>query len=398
MFVFASTLALSSLAQAQILTTLPSKVIQPNEPADVRLTQEFGASVSTPWDNSLLVGAPGTDGHGAVYELRLTNGVWTQAARIVAPGVPPGRFGSQVVRANNDVLISDRARHLVYSFRLQNGTWRPRAILRGGTEGFGQDVRIQGCAAVISSTYDVDTGPPPTQPGYVHIYNRCLTNDGSWAYVQSLTPPGSKPGDHFGASVAFSGNTLMVGAPGEDNGYGGVYWYEYENHKLGLKQRLTGPYGRAYSFGSAVVTDGYMVVVGSPKMSDVGVANTFFPGWDFSTNFSWAAEVSPAGDVLADGRFGSRIALTPERVFISAPGYSSRFHNAGHVSVYKRYIDPVHQSLAPEVDLTTGNSMDGFGADISAIGRTLVVGEPGYRTRPDSSEGRVLVYQLPASP
>jgi hypothetical protein len=73
---FVSALALSTLAHAQVLTTLPSKVIQPNEPPDVRLTQEFGTSVSTVWNNnSLLVGAPGTDGHGAVYEFRLTNGV-----------------------------------------------------------------------------------------------------------------------------------------------------------------------------------------------------------------------------------------------------------------------------------------------------------------------------------
>jgi hypothetical protein len=239
----------------------------PVEPPDVRLTQEFGASVSTVWNsNSLLVGAPGTDGHGAVYEFRLTNGVWKQAAKILAPDMAPGRFGSQVVRANDDVLISDRERHRVYAFRLQNGTWRPRAILRGGAEGFGRDIRIQGCAAVISSTNDIDTGPPPTQPGYVHIYNRCVTNDGAWTYVQSLLVPGSKPGDHFGTSVAFSNSTLMVGAPGEN-----------------------------------------------------------VPAWEPSTGFfDWAAEVIPAGDRLAASGFGARIALTSYRAFISGPG------DAGH--------------------------------------------------------------------
>ena len=87
-----------------------------------------------------------------------------------------------------------------------------------------------------------------------------------------------------------------------------------------------------------------------------------------------------------------------DRVFIGAPGYSRLFPNTGHVSVYKRYIDPVHEGLQPEAHLTAGNSIESFGADLSAIGRTLVVGEPGYRTRPDSSEGRVLVYQVPASP
>ncbi len=203
-FALLSALVFSSLAQGQVLTTLPSKVLQPNESPDVRLTQEFGASVSTVWsNNSLLVGAPGTDRHGAVYEFRLINGAWKQVAKIVAPDVAPGRFGSQVVRANDDVLISDRARHRVYAFRLQNGTWRPRAILRGGTEGFGQDIRIQGCAAVISSTNDIDLGAPPTQPGYVHLYNRCVTNDGSWTYVQSLFLPGSKPGDHFDSRSRF---------------------------------------------------------------------------------------------------------------------------------------------------------------------------------------------------
>ncbi len=112
----------------------------------------------------------------------------------------------------------------------------------------------------------------------------------------------------------------MVGAPGEDNGFGAVYWYEYENRKLVLKQRLVGPNGGEYSFGTTVATDGYMVVVGCPKARGTGIAHLFFPDWEPSTGlFSWASVVDPAGDVSTDAAFGSRITLTPDRVFISAP-------------------------------------------------------------------------------
>jgi hypothetical protein len=88
----------------------------------------------------------------------------------------------------------------------------------GGTrpDGFGYAVAVQGSIVAIGAPGDLFFEQPPTR-GAVYFYAEPA---GGWGSVASplsnsskLEPAHEPKGDSFGASVAFSGRTLAVGAP-----------------------------------------------------------------------------------------------------------------------------------------------------------------------------------------
>jgi hypothetical protein len=50
-------------------------------------------------------------------------------------------------------------------------------------------------------------------PGAVYVFRR---DDSGWQPTQKLLPSDTAPEDLFGASLAYDGSTLVVGAPGAD--------------------------------------------------------------------------------------------------------------------------------------------------------------------------------------
>jgi hypothetical protein len=86
------------------------------------------------------------------------------------------------------------------------------------------------------------------------------------------------------------------------------------------------------------------------------------------------------------------LGCTKDRVLISAPhDFGAQFENGGHLFIYKRSGN----ALSLEEQLSGHKHPDGFGWDFSVSGRTLLVGEPFYRTQPESPDGFAYVYQLP---
>ena len=122
--------------------------LDPQEPLEVRQNMELGTAVGIS-GGTALVGAPGTDGHGAVYVFSHTGSTWTRSAKLLAPDIAPGRFGTQIAY-DGTALIADAERQHVYYFVFDGGKWRPRAILSGGVSGFGAAMAMEGCVALIT--------------------------------------------------------------------------------------------------------------------------------------------------------------------------------------------------------------------------------------------------------
>jgi hypothetical protein len=234
----AATIAASALSTAHAQALVPDG-LDPHEPTAVRRQMQFGASVAAS-GTGVLVGAPGTDGHGAAYLFvkRDNDPEWHLIQKFVAPDIGPGTFGS-LVALDGSVLVADQTRHRVYYFESDGYKYRPKAILSGGASNFGAAIALRECIALITSTGD----PSIRQPGFVHVFNRCLTNDRMWKFVTSFNPPRVSPEELFGASIAIDagdGMRILVGAPGADRGAGAVYAYSYdfEHDRWVLKQRI----------------------------------------------------------------------------------------------------------------------------------------------------------------
>jgi hypothetical protein len=381
---------------------LPEVRLVPNEPQAVRDTMQFGSGVAIN-GGLAVVGAPDTDGHGAAYVFTQSGGRWPQTQKLLAPDIAPGSFGSSVAIGLQWVLVTDPVRERVYAFQQLGGspTWRATAILRGSTAtpGYGHTMATAGCLAMITST--PPEGTHSLQPGYVHIYNGCPTDAGGvtrWKYIRSITPPGSKGDDQFGASIAFHGSSMLIGAPREDGGKGAVYYYVYAgNNNWTLAQRIVEAAPRAdIGFGTAVDFNDSLAVVGLPAArADQdrlrnGLALTFQLA---GQTWTQTGEMMPTDDQFMWGGYGGAVLVTANRVIVAAPfSFSAQVDLGGQVGIYKRTA-----SGPPQLEewLYGRDGSFGFGASLSVAGRGLAVGAPFSIRQPGNLEGDAFIYQLP---
>ena len=85
---------------------------------------------------------------------------------------------------------------------------------------FGFSISLSDDTALIGALRDDDNG---VDAGSVHVLTRI---GNSWSQQAKLTASDGVVNDHFGKSVAVSGDTVVVGAPQVESMRGRVYVYE----------------------------------------------------------------------------------------------------------------------------------------------------------------------------
>ena len=78
---------------------------------------------------------------------------------------------------------------------------------------FGFSVAVSGDAAVVGAILEDSLGP---NGGAAYVFQRDQGGAGNWGEVKKLTASDARDGDYFGGSVAVSGDTAVVGARFED--------------------------------------------------------------------------------------------------------------------------------------------------------------------------------------
>ena len=138
---------------------------------------------------------------------------------------------------------------------------------------FGWVVRISGDTLAVGAPYE-DGGPgdPLTSAGAVYIFQRNLGGPGSWGQAARLTAGDAQAGDQFGRSIGLSGDRLIVGAwlkDGDDPLFaaGAAYVFELGLGGPGLwgqAAKLTASDAQLEDFfGSAAAVDGDTIAVGA---------------------------------------------------------------------------------------------------------------------------------------
>ncbi len=201
---------------------------------------KYGISVAVDGD-AAIVGAHdesnenGTRAGAAYIFERDAAGNWIRKQKLLAPvsgADNDDRFGSTVaiggdvavVGVPNDLITAKPGAGSVHIFErnLETDTWELAGTVErpfpSGWVYYGSSVAVSGDLLVVGCVTD----GPPWQSGAVYIYRR--QSNGDWILEGDKIQAGDAGADdHFGTSVAISGDAVIVGASRHDGQKGAAY-------------------------------------------------------------------------------------------------------------------------------------------------------------------------------
>lgn len=193
---------------------------------------------------------------------------------------------------------------------------------------FGSAVAVDGDVAAIGAPFDDDVG---ADVGAVYLFGR---GGAGWTQLSKLLPTGAA--SRFGASVALSDDTLVVGAHGD--GAGTAFVFVRQGGTWPLQAQLHVPPGsHATYFGYSVAIDGDRVAVGAPALNLVshpGEVHVFV-----RQGSTWTLEASlvdPTTGGLWPREFGSAVDVQGDVLAVGVPQAHLTGNFSGAVAVYRR--------------------------------------------------------------
>jgi len=195
---------------------------------------------------------------------------------------------------------------------------------------FGLSVAISGTTVVVGAPEeDVLVFPIAV---FLHAGQAYVIDATSGSLVSTLTSHNAVANGEFGASVAISGMTVVVGAPHETAG-GNAYVFDAASGSL--IRTLPSPNGGG--FGASVAISGTTVVVGAPSETAGGQA---FAGRAYTLDATTGTVIATLDSPYAQykGDFGVSVAINEcdPTVVVGAPGETaSGQFVAGHAYLFR---------------------------------------------------------------
>lgn len=340
----------------------------------------FGNAVAID-GNTIVVGAPGETGEtGAAYVFTRSGTTWTQQARLKASNPHGGAaFGSAVAISGNTVAVGSAFPRAKIGFASLGG-W-------GGENG--------SATGVDGNESDLTAGAS----GAVYVFERQGARWHMQAYVKASNTGAN---DNFGSAVALSGDTLVVGASGEDSGASGVNGNQADNsvgqagaayvftrvNDAWSQQAYLKPDAPTFmqGFGISATIDGDTVVVGS---YGAYVPQTVAGAHVFTRNpagvWSQQAALTPLGEA---GAFGISVSLSHDTLVVGEDAPQPFYRGVAHV--FRRNFAG---AWSRETVFTSPTSTwgGGFGIAVAIDGDALIVGSGGDDNS-SAGENKVWMY------
>jgi len=345
---------------------------------------EFGTAVALN-DQFAVVGASReTVAAGAAYVYRLNEeNQWVFSQKLIAPDAAEmAEFGGSMRMENNFMAIGSGRADIngvpragaIYIYDLIGTNWVNVQKL------FASDYVDTGLLAVNPTSLDTENmtivaGAPGTSnwEGAVYVFD----SEGSeWNESQIIHSPEIVPFSNFGIGVSISGNFLVAGASGENNGAGAAYIYEKaQNGIWNFVQRIeaSDPQTNAY-FGNAVSIDGDQLVVGAYAEGSVGgnIAAAYI--FEQNDQGEWVEIQKIPSPVSAENTFyGWMVQMEGSQMVVTAPHVWGL--EAGQVFYYQKLANGQWeeiQNVVPDSDILE----DFYGWSIDLHGGNLIVGSP----------------------
>ena len=264
-----------------------------------------------------------------------------------------------------------------YVFKRSGSSWIQEVILApfaNPGDHFGHSVAISGDYIVVGSPYaGINQN---TNRGKVHIFKRTGT---SWTQTINFSASDGMMNDEFGISVAISGDYAVVGShrhnTNGNNDQGKAYVFKRTGTSWAQESTLMASDGAADDyFGISVSISGDYVVVGSHLHNTDGNDNQGKAYVFKRTNTTWAQESALFADDGAIGDlFGFSVSISGDYVIVSSHLHNSNGNNnQGKAYIFKR----TDTSWAQEATLLAndGLSNDQFSASVSISGDYAIIG------------------------
>lgn len=222
--------------------------------------------------------------------------------------------------------------------------------------------------------------------------------------LAELTEAGGAAQDSFGTSVAVDGDTVVVGAPNQNDGTGEAYVYVkpasgWSGGMVEVAKLTAGDGGPGDEFGSSVAISGNTIVVGAPDHEDfpaagAGAAYVFVePAGGWTGGLIQTTELTESVPMASDG-FGSSVGVDGDTVAVGAPGRANGTNagvGAAYVFVKPAAGWPLSLTQTATLGLTTPAAGDALGAAVGVSGPNVAVGAPGR----NSQQGGAYVFAKP---
>lgn len=297
------------------------------------------------------------------------------------------------------IAIEVDERHAVYPVTIDPIAQQARlkADNAGNFDAFGGAVAISGDTAIVGARFESGSADSNSNSGAAYVFVR---SGNTWTQQAYLRAPNAGPDDFFGYSVAISGDTVAVGAWGEDAtaagdpfnnsrpNSGAVYVFTRSGTTWTFQARLKAPNaGDNDQFGYAIALAGDQLAIGAPYEDNNSTDpvnsdnnNGFNDGAVYvfkRQTATWSLESYLKASTANDGdNFGFSLAISGNSLLVGAPE-----DGPGGACAVFTYNGT---TWTEEAILTAANTQanDSFGYSVALSGDTAVAGAPYEDTNP----------------
>ena len=355
----------------------------------------------------MVVGALSSDAAGLnsgdAYAFTWNGSAWVEDVQLLpATVVPNSQYGARIELDGDTLAISalgegaalGSAEGSVYMFERTGGTWNqvaklvsPAPVWQGS---FGNGLALEGDTLLVGATGE-ELG------GVVYVFERDPVSR-QWQHTGRIDHPFPAEDDYFGNPIVLQGDFAAVAAPWRDDGEaldsGTVYTFRRSGDTWALETELAPPAPfLAQGFGRhAMDIDGNTLVIGNygheTTYDNDGAAFVYT-----HDGAAWSPQATLLpGDLTHIGSFGWSVDLEGDRLAVGslyARGFSFR---SGGAYIFERSAGTWTQTA--KLYASDGDFMEMFGWYVELDGDTVAVSSH----RDDDFQGTVYTFDLAPDP
>jgi hypothetical protein len=360
----------------------------------------LGTTIAISGDTAVVGATNADDGRtdsGAAYVFERDYGgagTWGQVARLAASDAGMYHyFGRGLAIAGDTVAVGAYAASpggAVYLFQRDLGgpnAWGQLARITAEDtswgDAFGYALDLDGDTLIVGAYAGGD------YDGKAYIFYRDQGGPEHWGQVAEIVADDVAAYDYFGSAVAVSGDTVIVGSPGDDGLLGAAYVFRRDaggpDH-WGQVRKITAEDGLPTDFfGWPVAISGDTAAISAADRAPGGAAYVFYRDQGGPDNWGQVIRLA-AGDLTPGSAFGNAADVFGDTIAVGAPGREP----GGSTYLYARSeggTDTWGQVARLEVEgAITGTA---FGDAVAVDGELLAVGASG-----DEPGGSAYLFAL----